>query len=51
MTMEVSKSDIIVGEELVRQKQTSLLPLLQEIKVIPWLKTMTVLIRNSDQLP
>lgn len=47
---EVSKSDIFAGEELISQKKTNLIPLLQEIKIIPWLKTMTVLIWNSDQL-
>lgn len=50
MPMEVSKSDRF-ADELMSQKQTSLLYLLQEIKLTPWLTTMTVLTGNSDQLP
>lgn len=40
MTMEELKSDLFAGKELMSQSQTTLKLLLQEIKIIPWLKTM-----------
>lgn len=46
--MEVSKLDSFAGEELMSQKQTSVVPLLEEIKITPWLETVTVLMGNSD---
>lgn len=38
--MKVSKYDLFAGEELMSQRQTRLIRLLEEIKIIPWLKTM-----------